>query len=290
MAFRTVIVDSHSKLEYSLNYLVYRTPDQTKRILLDEIHTLIIQSTAVSITTSLLEELIAKKIKVIFCDEKRNPCSELIPYYGSHNCSKRVLEQINWSIDSRNNIWKSIVKRKILNQSKSLEKAGLLEKAIQLEEYSKEVVTGDTTNREGHAAKVYFNNMFYHGFTRDDDSKINAYLNYGYTIILSQFNRAIVSAGYLTQLGIHHRSEFNEFNFSCDLMEPFREIVDEKAKMIKVEENFKDEMINLLSLDVIIDGKTQNLANAISIYCESVFNALDNNQPEKILFIESYEL
>lgn len=70
MAFRTVVVDTHSKLEYSLNYLVFRTPDSTKRVLLDEIHTLIVQSTAVSLTTSLIAELTKRKIKVIFCDEK----------------------------------------------------------------------------------------------------------------------------------------------------------------------------------------------------------------------------
>ena len=77
MPFRTVIISSHSKLEYSLNYLVYKTIEETKKIVLDEIHTLIIESTMVSITSSLLVELMNKKIKVIFCDEKKNPHSEL---------------------------------------------------------------------------------------------------------------------------------------------------------------------------------------------------------------------
>ena len=67
MAFRTLVIDTHCKLEYSLEYLVFKTVEDTKRILLDEVHTIIIQSTAVSLTTSLLSELVKRKIKVIFC-------------------------------------------------------------------------------------------------------------------------------------------------------------------------------------------------------------------------------
>ena len=32
MGFRTVVVSTHSKLELSLNYLVFKTPDEVKRI------------------------------------------------------------------------------------------------------------------------------------------------------------------------------------------------------------------------------------------------------------------
>jgi len=285
MAFRTVIADTHSKLEYSLGYLIFRTPNETKRILLDEIHTLIVQSTAVSITSSLLQELVSHKIKVIFCDEKKNPSSELVPYYQSHISSKRIIEQINWKSENASLVWKKIIERKILNQANTLYKCGKKQEATQLEEYAKTVTPDDKTNREGHAAKVYFNNMFYSGFTRDDDSDINAYLNYGYTILLSQFNRVIVASGFLTQLGIHHKNEFNEFNFSCDLIEPFRFLVDEKALVIKDEKTFKDEMVSILSDEVIIQGKSQTVANAIQIYCNTVFNALKSGDVNSIEFL-----
>lgn len=55
-----------------------------------EISTILIESTAVSLTTSLLAELMRRKIKVIFCDEKKNPSSELISYYGSHDTSNKI--------------------------------------------------------------------------------------------------------------------------------------------------------------------------------------------------------
>ena len=49
--------------------------------------------------------------------------------------------------------------------------------------YADELEYFDNTNREGHAAKVYFNSLFGKGFSRDDVNDINAALNYGYSIL-----------------------------------------------------------------------------------------------------------
>lgn len=286
MAFRTVVVDSHSKLEYSLSYLVFRTPDVTKKILLDEIHTLIVESTSVSLTTSLLNELIKHKIKVIFCDEKHNPASELIPCYGNGNSSKRIKEQISWPEDIRAKVWAAIISRKIQNQAFYLARRDNQEAASMLFEFANEVQPGDPTNREGHAAKVYFNRAFFEGFTREKDCFLNACLNYGYTLILSEFNRAIVASGYLTQVGIHHKNEFNDFNLSCDFMEPFRFLVDEKASSLSENDDFKTAMKNLLGEEASQLGKTQTVANAINIYVSSLFTALGTGDLSKIAFLD----
>lgn len=287
MGFRTIIVSSHSKLEYSLNYLVFKTVDETKRINLDEIQTLIIESTAVSISSALLAELVKQKIKVIFCDEKRNPSSELIPYYGDSISYKRITEQINWPDENKKKVWQSIIKEKIRQQSISLKTINCEEDKT-LSQFIEEVELDDITNREGHAAKYYFNRIFGNHFNRNEDCKINKYLNYGYTLILSQFNRVIVSKGYLTQLGIHHKNPFNPFNLSCDLMEPFRPLVDTKASQLN-DENFKDELVQLLTESVLIGGQKQTLSNAISIYCSSIFSALSTGNVEQIKFLENYE-
>jgi CRISPR-associated endonuclease Cas1 subtype II len=88
------------------------------------------------------------------------------------------------------------------------------------------VVLGDKTNREGHAAKVYFNALFGKDFSRKQLNDINAGLNYGYSIILSMFSREIVKNGCITQIGIKHSNYFNQYNLASDLMEPFRVIID----------------------------------------------------------------
>ncbi len=118
------------------------------------------------------------------------------------------------------------MREKIRQQRQFLSERGKEKEAELLSEYIQEVQWYDETNREGHAAKVYFNALFGMDFSRSQDNNINAALNYGYSIILSAFNREITSNGYLTQLGLYHNNMFNQFNLGSDLMEPFRILVD----------------------------------------------------------------
>lgn len=290
MSWRIVVISKRAKLDYQLGYMVVRSEEITK-VHLGEIATVLIESTAVSITTSLMAELIKKKIKVIFCDEKRNPSSELVSYYGSHDTSNKVRCQIKWLPETKEAVWTEIVSEKIRKQKELLEYLGKEESGL-LDSYIKEIQWNDETNREGHTAKVYFNALFGMGFTRTADSVENAALNYGYSIILSAFTREITANGYITQLGLFHDNMFNQFNLASDLMEPFRVLVDQKAVSMDLSEfgqQEKMEMVNLLNREVKIDGKVQYVNNAVKIYCKSVFDALNENDSSLIRFY-SFEL
>lgn len=285
MSWRTVVISSNAKLDYQIGYMVVRG-EKTTKIHLNEIGMLIVESTAVSMTSYLLSELMKNKIKVVFCDEKRNPCSELVSYYGSHDTSSKIRKQIEWTKDDKDHIWTEIVSEKIKQQALMLQRYQK-EEANMLFEYMEEVEFGDITNREGHAAKVYFNTLFGKKFTRTDENPINAALNYGYGIILSIFNREIVSSGYLTQIGLFHDNMFNQFNLSSDLMEPFRPLVDQlvvELKPEKFETEEKRKMLELLNKEVEICGKMEVVTNAIKIYCRSVFDALNDGDISLIRF------
>ncbi|WP_370833651.1 type II CRISPR-associated endonuclease Cas1 [Eubacterium ventriosum] len=285
MSWRTVVISNNAKLDYQIGYMVVRG-EKTTKIHLNEIGMLIVESTAVSMTSYLLSELMKNKIKVVFCDEKRNPCSELVSYYGSHDTSSKIRKQIEWTKDDKDHIWTEIVSEKIKQQALMLQRYQK-EEANMLFEYMEEVEFGDITNREGHAAKVYFNTLFGKKFTRTDENPINAALNYGYGIILSIFNREIVSSGYLTQIGLFHDNMFNQFNLSSDLMEPFRPLVDQlvvELKPEKFETEEKRKMLELLNKEVEICGKMEVVTNAIKIYCRSVFDALNDRDISLIRF------
>ena len=285
MSWRTVVISNNAKLDYQIGYMVVRG-EKTTKIHLNEIGMLIVESTAVSMTSYLLSELMKNKIKVVFCDEKRNPCSELVSYYGSHDTSSKIRKQIEWTKDDKDHIWTEIVSEKIKQQALMLQRYQK-EEANMLFEYMEEVEFGDITNREGHAAKVYFNALFGKKFTRTDENPINAALNYGYGIILSIFNREIVSSGYLTQIGLFHDNMFNPFNLGCDLMEPFRPLVDQlvvELKPEKFETEEKRKMLELLNKEVEICGKMEVVTNAIKIYCRSVFDALNDRDISLIRF------
>lgn len=285
MSWRVVVVSNSAKLDYQMGYLTVRQNTTTK-IHLSEISILMVESTAVSMTAYLLNELMKKKIKVIFCDEKRNPSSELVPFYGCHDTSMKMRNQIEWSADSKTAIWTEIVAEKIRKQAEVLQMYDKEEYKM-LNGYVEELQFGDSTNREGHAAKVYFNSLFGMDFTRTSENSINAALNYGYGIILSAFNREIVANGYSTQLGLFHDNMFNQFNLGSDLMEPFRPVIDRKVKEMqpeKFEHEEKMQVLAVLNEEVAIGGKKEYVNNAIKIYCKSIFDALNDKDLSLIKF------
>jgi CRISP-associated protein Cas1 len=288
MSWRTVVVSHNAKLDYENGYLVVRG-EETKRIFINEIGLLLLENTAVAMTGYLLAELVRNKVKVIFCDQKRNPCAELVPYYGSHDTSAKVRSQIQWSEDIKGTVWTEIVSEKIRKQSELLLRHGMSEGG-KLQGYLSEVAFGDSTNREGHAAKVYFNALFGKKFTRAEDTPINAALNYGYSLILSLFTREISANGYLTQLGLFHDNMFNQFNLASDLMEPFRPLVDERVLLNlpdKFETEEKHKMLELLEQEVFINDRSEHLGNAVKIYTRSVFDALEDKDASLIRFYQN---
>ncbi len=159
MTWRTVVIRDRAKLDYNMNYLTVRKEQEIKRININELYMIIVESTAVSITAVLLNELIKNKVQVLFCDEKRNPFSNLIAIYGSHDTSLKYRTQRNWKINIIEIIWTKIVYEKIQKQYDFLKELNKKEYKL-LEQYLEELEYNDVTNREGHSAKVYFNSLY----------------------------------------------------------------------------------------------------------------------------------
>ena len=286
MSWRTIVITSRCKLDYKMGFMIVRA-EETKKLYIDEIAVLMIENPEVSLTGCLLEVLVKKKIRVIFCDSKRIPNAELVPYYNAYDCSRKIKTQIEWTKDLKGIIWSDIVAEKIRKQSEFLNELGKNAESELLRSYLSQIQPHDSTNREGHAAKVYFNALFGMEFTRSEENITNAALNYGYSIILSTFNREIVAQGYLTQLGLFHDNMFNYFNLSCDLMEPFRILVDRKVKRMKMTEFSSVEkyvLVDLLNDTVIINQTKQTVLNAIKLYCRSIFDALNEGDNSLIQF------
>lgn len=286
MSWRTVIIASQAKLDYKMGFLVVRG-EETKRIVIDEIATLLIENPAVSLTGCLIEALIEQKVKVIFCDSKRSPTAELVPHHGSHDSTAKIRAQAAWEPSVKALIWQEIISEKIRKQAAFLDELGKEREAGLLASYIGQVELLDATNREGHAAKVYFNALFGMEFTRSAETPVNAALNYGYSLLLSAFSREVSANGYLTQLGIFHDNMFNHFNLSCDLMEPFRILVDRYVYDSGVAEFTKEEKHGLWSLlekRVRIDDARRTVSDAIRIYTRSVFDAICDADPSKIKY------
>lgn len=278
MSFRTVVISKQSKISYKNRFLVVKQNNDEKYVHLSEIDTIIVDSISVSISTYLLKELSDNKINIIFCDDKHNPFGELSSYYSRHNSSKKIKEQISWKVSNKDELWSKIVKNKILNQSLLLRKVKS-DKYDLILSYIDDVKIGDKTNREGHAAKVYFNSLFGNNFVRNNSDEVNAALNYGYAILLSTINKEIINNGYLTQLGIHHKNEFNQFNLSCDLMEPFRIIIDNFVyynQNREFDKDYKLDIVNIFNNYFMYQNKKYILKDIIKMYIKNTLDSINN--------------
>ncbi|WP_156010051.1 type II CRISPR-associated endonuclease Cas1 [Streptococcus ruminantium] len=279
MGWRTVVVNTHSKLSYKNNHLIFKDATRTEMIHLSEIDVLLLETTDITLSTMLVQRLMDENIVVIFCDQKRLPIAHLMPYYARHDSSLQLSKQISWDEEVKAIVWTTIIAQKIRNQSIYLSACGFFEKSSSLMDLYHGLILFDPSNREGHAARIYFNTLFGNDFSRELDNDINAGLDYGYTLLLSMFAREVVVSGCMTQFGLKHANQFNQFNFASDIMEPFRPIVDRIIYENRTESflKMKKELYTIFSDTFTYNGKAMYLTNIVSDYTKKVIKSLNNN-------------
>lgn len=246
---------------------------------LSEINTLIFETPAVSITGVLLSELAKSKISVIFCDEKHLPQGHYVPFSANYMSSSHIVSQSQWDSSVKDIVWSEIVRLKILKQSDVLAYFHKKNESEMLLQYSEDIVEGDLTNREGFAAKVYFNALFGMDFSRRDPNlPCNACLDYGYAILLAIVAREIANAGYEMALGVHHKGMFNPNNLACDVMEPFRPIVDYivlKNYDGRFDRDMKIHLWNLGNCEINFRGEHAFLNSAIEDFFREICKSIE---------------
>ena len=278
--FRTLVIKKTSKLSLLHGYLVIYDGEKETKVLISELTCLILESNRTSITSPLLLELIKQNVSVIICDEKHNPTGTVLGFNNFHSQLTSLNTQLSWAEETKKMLWQEIVKSKISLQGEVLKIFGFSE-YTKLKQYAEEIRGFDDTNREGIAAKEYFSVLFGKTFSREQESICNVLLNYGYSMILSCFNRELVSHGYLTQLGIFHKGPFNSFNLSSDFMEPFRPVADVLTMLFADSDFPKKEIRKLLSKRIKLNGEERYLDNAISVYTTQLLNIL---KTDKVVF------
>lgn len=278
MGWRTVVVNTHSKLSYKNNHLIFKDATRTEMIHLSEIDVLLLETTDITLSTMLVQRLMDENIVVIFCDQKRLPIAHLMPYYARHDSSLQLSKQISWDEEVKAIVWTTIIAQKIRNQSIYLSACGFFEKSSSVMDLYHGLALFDPSNREGHAARIYFNTLFGNDFSRELDNDINAGLDYGYTLLLSMFAREVVVSGCMTQFGLKHANQFNQFNFASDIMEPFRPIIDRIVYENRTESfvKMKKALFTIFADTFEYNGKEMYLTNIISDYTKKVIKSLNN--------------
>lgn len=230
MSWRIVMVEHGEYLRLKMDNLYIKKGKSEFTIPLSDISIVLVSNQDAIITTRLLDAFTQYNISLVTCDYKYQPNGIFTGLNTNSRATKIFKNQIEWTNDFKNEAWKKIIYYKIYNQKEVIKNVignNGIDRINLLEDYLNQIEPGDVTNREGHAAKVYFNTIFGNDFVRDDDVDIrNACLNYIYAIVRAYFARLIVAYGLSGMIGVHHKNEYNNFNLVDDLMEPFRPYCD----------------------------------------------------------------
>lgn len=281
MGYRQVYIKKCEKLSFKDSQLVVLKDDEETKIPLEDINYVLLEDATTIVTTRLLAEFGKNAIALIICDEKHEPTSIMYPYNYHYKQLENLEIQLQNTQSLKDELWKLIIESKIKNQRKVLEIKTTDEYTIEkIDNFIDSVDPGDTGNREGLAAKMYFRSLFGSDFVRHFDDGVNAALNYGYTILRSCLVRLLSIYGLLTYYGINHKSKTNNFNLAYDLVEPFRPIVDEYVfdHMEELTDDLsyeiRKELVNILNYEIISEGKRCTVEYAMDLLVKSYIKAL----------------
>ena len=278
MLKRTLVFSSPMHLSLRNAQLVVSTqeaPNEQRTVPIEDIGLVMIENQMVTVTMPLLNALVDSGVAVILCDAKGMPHAMLQNMDGNNLQGECLRNQISLGEVARKQLWKQIVEAKIKNQSALLQK--IHGKGDVLKPYYTNVKSGDSDNREGIAARIYFSELFGEDFIRDRNQPgINALLNYGYSVLRAATARALISSGLTPSLGIFHHNRSNAFPLADDLMEAFRPFVDEtvynlcEQGILEVNKDAKFELISVLSSDTYYPKVTRPLQIGLSITMASL--------------------
>lgn len=240
MTWRTVHVRDSEQMRLKLDNLLIKKHGMEVTIPLSDISMVVAEGGDTIVTLRLLSAFSKYNVVLVVCDQNHLPTGIYLAQNGHFRAYKKQLNQLAWSDKQKDKMWQTITYMKIANQLDLLITLDKSDESIKLlADYLDHIEPGDKTNREGHAAKVYFNELFGKKFvrvTQQEADVINAGLNYGYAIVRAQMARIVTGYGLNPIVGVFHKNEYNSFNLVDDLMEPFRQIVD-----VWVYQNLRDE-------------------------------------------------
>ncbi len=283
MAWRTVIIGSECRVSLKRSQLLVERDDETLSVPVEDIAVCVLEHRGIIVSTALLSSLCEAGAAIAVCNNRHLPNGLMLPFHTHSRQSQIAALQAGWSAPFKKRAWQNIVRAKITNQAHCLARRGAAQ-GKNLREMVKLIDSGDTKNREAHAARIYWPALMGKGFIRGTGDLPNAFLNYGYTVIRACVARALVGAGLLPCFGLHHSNDLNGFNLADDLIEPFRPFVDDMIVDLTAHRDNEEELgkedraalAQLPATQVLIGGELQTILNATQLTAESLVRAIRN--------------
>lgn len=275
--------------------------DEKNKISLNDISAIVIENCHCKISAILQLRLVGNNIPIIICNEKHQPEIHSLGLFNHFQITLRINEQIEWSKKKKRKLWIKIVENKIENQKellKYLEKSDI--SIAKLESYKENLKKDDISaeHQEAIASRIYFQELYSNTFKRFDEDGINLALNYGYMILRAIISSKIVAKGFHPSLGLHHKSQFNAYNFSDDIIEIFRPMVDylvyiykDILNEVKLSKEIRQKILLVAQQKVFFNGKKYNFSQVVDYYLDNIRNYFLKDEEIIIpkLSVEDYE-
>ncbi len=268
MGWRIVEVETDEYLQLYLNNLLIKRLSEKIVINISDIDVLILHNDRTTISIKLINALTSAKVNIILMNHNHIPSSYILPVSGNISSFKVFNQQLKWKKVYKSSCWVSIIRNKLFNQMRLLEKNNKLKNKEFFTDLINNIKEFDISNREGHGAKVYWRSLFGNDFVRDQNchksSVINSMLNYGYALLRSITINAIYKSGLDPRISFFHKSHSNFFALASDIMEPFRILIDEivynfrDAKIFTIE--IRSELLKIFDKKITV-GKNKFYIN-----------------------------
>ncbi len=273
-----------TRLSVSHRQLVVERPDLPKATLpIEDLGVVIVDDVRATYTQAVFLDLLEAGATVLVTGRDHLPVGMMLPLAAHHVQTERHRAQVEASEPTRKRTWQALVRAKIAQQSVVLRHFtghhGGLAPMIQ------RVRSGDPDNLEAQAAQRYWPRLFGKAFRRDRQADgVNALLNYGYAVVRSAVARAVVAAGLIPSLGVHHKHRGNPFCLADDLIEPYRPFVDWRARLLASDDGAsvpslsrqetRAAFLSLLNETVFVGGRREPLLLALHTSAVSLCRTL----------------
>ncbi len=289
MAWRVVQISRPCLLKIKNRQLVYVPQDKGEEITLplEDIAVLILEHRQINFSHVLLAELAEYGICLFSCDAKHIPNGAFMPFHTHSRYAAVAAVQLQTAVPLRKRLWQEVVRAKIENQALCLQALGI-GNAQKLFALVKNVQSGDAANCEAGAARLYFADLFEHFTRQQEDDFRNEYLNYAYALLRGCVARALVGAGLLPFLGIHHANKLNAYNLADDMIEPFRPFADYLVKRLEEKSTsltpkIKQELLAVFTLQCEIKEEVRGILAAADTMASSLVQAMEQRNPKLLM-------
>ena len=242
-------------------FILERNGQTVGSIPCEDIGMVLVDHAGTTYTHAALACLAEADATLVICGRDHLPAALLLPLADHSEVLWRIRDQMAVTKPLRKRLWQQIVQAKIRAQAENITPGPARTKLLVL---ARGVHSGDPENAEAQAARIYWS-AFFEGiaFRRERFGHgPNPLLNYGYAVLRAAIARAIVAAGLLPSLGIHHSNRSNAFCLADDLIEPLRPLVDRRVKELlsrgetELSQPTKAALLEILTQEVRVGDQT----------------------------------